>query len=96
MAFEPGDVVVLKSGGQSMTVASVSDDEAHCLWLGEDGELIRETIPSVALESLRGDPEDDNEDNEDDEDDEDNDDEDDEDDEEEPASSKKENTEEVE
>jgi uncharacterized protein YodC (DUF2158 family) len=75
MAFEPGDVVVLKSGGQSMTVASVSDDEVHCLWLGEDGELIRETIPSVALESLRGDPEDDEED-EDDEDDEDEDDED--------------------
>jgi hypothetical protein len=66
---------VLKSGGQSMTVASVSDDEVHCLWLGEDGELIRETIPSVALESLRGDPEDDEED-EDDEDDEDEDDED--------------------
>jgi len=94
MAFEPGDVVVLKSGGQSMTVASVSDDEVHCLWLGEDGDLIRETIPSVALESLRGDPEDDeedeeDEDDEDDEDDEEGDDEDDEDDEEAQETSKK-------
>ena len=89
MPFEPGDVVVLKSGGQSMTVASVSDDEVHCLWLGEDGELIRETIPSVALESLRGDPEEDDEDEEDEEDEDDEDDDDDEDDEEAQEKSKK-------
>jgi uncharacterized protein YodC (DUF2158 family) len=49
MAFEPGDVVFLKSGGQSMTVASVDEDSVECLWLGEEGELFRETVPSVVL-----------------------------------------------
>jgi uncharacterized protein YodC (DUF2158 family) len=49
MAFEPGDVVFLKSGGQPMTVAAVDEDSVECLWLGEDGELFRETIPSVVL-----------------------------------------------
>jgi uncharacterized protein YodC (DUF2158 family) len=49
MAFEPGNVVVLKSGGQPMTVAAVDEDSVECLWLGEDGELFRETIPSVVL-----------------------------------------------
>jgi uncharacterized protein YodC (DUF2158 family) len=48
MAFEPGDVVVLKSGGLAMTVA-VEEDSVECLWLGEEGELFRESIPSVAL-----------------------------------------------
>ena len=49
MAFEPGNVVVLKSGGQPMTVAAVDEDSVECLLLGEDGELFRETIPSVVL-----------------------------------------------
>lgn len=49
MAIEPGDVVILKSGGQPMTVASVDEDHVECLWLGEEGELFRETIPSIAL-----------------------------------------------
>ncbi len=49
MAIEPGDVVILKSGGQPMTVASVDEDNVECLWLGEEGELFRETIPSIAL-----------------------------------------------
>ena len=49
MAIEPGDVVVLKSGGQPMTVATVDENSVECLWLGEEGELFRETIPSVAL-----------------------------------------------
>jgi uncharacterized protein YodC (DUF2158 family) len=49
MAFEPGDVVVLKSGGLAMTVAAVEEDSVECLWLGEEGELFRESIPSVAL-----------------------------------------------
>lgn len=54
MAFEPGDVVILKSGGHSMTVVSASDDEITCLWINEGGELFRETIPAVALESIYG------------------------------------------
>jgi uncharacterized protein YodC (DUF2158 family) len=49
MAFEPGDVVFLKSGGQPLTVVAVDDDSIECLWLGEEGELFRETIPGVAL-----------------------------------------------
>jgi uncharacterized protein YodC (DUF2158 family) len=52
MAFEPGEVVMLKSGGQSMTVASVSDDDVTCLWTGASGQLFREIIPAVALESV--------------------------------------------
>jgi uncharacterized protein YodC (DUF2158 family) len=51
MAFEPGDVVFLKSGGQSMTVAAVSDENVECIWLGEEGDLFRQTIPAVALTS---------------------------------------------
>ena len=49
MAFEPGDVVFLKSGGSAMTVAAVGGDGVDCLWLGEEGDLFRETIPTVAL-----------------------------------------------
>lgn len=49
MAFEPGDVVFLKSGGSAMTVAAVEGDSVDCLWLGEEGDLFRETIPTVAL-----------------------------------------------
>ena len=49
MAFEPGDVVFLKSGGQAMTVAAVDEDNIECLWIGEEGELFRETIPAIVL-----------------------------------------------
>jgi len=69
MAIEPGDVVVLKSGGQPMTVATVDENSVECLWLGEEGELFRETIPSVAL-SVVADTADDELDVEDDEEDE--------------------------
>jgi len=49
MAFAPGDVVTLKSGGHSMTVAAVSEEDIDCLWVGDDGELFRQSIPAVAL-----------------------------------------------
>jgi uncharacterized protein YodC (DUF2158 family) len=49
MAFAPGDVVTLKSGGHSMTVVAASDDEVDCLWLSDDGELCRQSIPAIAL-----------------------------------------------
>jgi uncharacterized protein YodC (DUF2158 family) len=52
MAIEPGDVVILKSGGQPMTVAAVDEDNVECLWLGEEGELFRESIPSIALSAF--------------------------------------------
>lgn len=54
MTFEPGNVVVLKSGGQTMTVVAVADSGAECLWLGDEGDLFRETIPAVALELVHG------------------------------------------
>ena len=64
MPFEPGDVVFLKSGGQPMTVAAVDEDSIECVWIGEDGELFRETVPSVTLTAA---PDDDAEDESEDE-----------------------------
>ena len=53
MKFESGDVVVLRSGGQAMTVAAVGDDEVDCIWTSADGQFCQETIPAVALLSAR-------------------------------------------
>jgi len=63
MAFEPGDVVYLKSGSQALTVVVVEDDNIECVWISDGGELFRETIPSVAL--TKGDLLEDEEDGED-------------------------------
>lgn len=52
MEFKAGDVVALKSGGHPLTVASVSDDNVECLWIGEEGDLFRETIPAIALDRV--------------------------------------------
>jgi uncharacterized protein YodC (DUF2158 family) len=52
MAIDAGDVVVLKSGGQAMTVVEVDDEVAICIWLGEEGDFFRERIPLVALDAL--------------------------------------------
>jgi hypothetical protein len=32
-----------------MTVVSVDDEDIDCLWIGDDGELFRQSIPAVAL-----------------------------------------------
>jgi uncharacterized protein YodC (DUF2158 family) len=48
--IEVGSVVALKSGGQAMTVIAVDSDSAECLWCGEEGDLFRENIPTVALQ----------------------------------------------
>ena len=50
MELKAGDVVVLKSGGQPLTVADVNDQNVACVWIGEEGELFRETLPAVTLE----------------------------------------------
>jgi uncharacterized protein YodC (DUF2158 family) len=50
MDLKPGDVAVLKSGGHPMTVAEVHDDAVVCLWMGEQGDLFRETLPLAVLE----------------------------------------------
>jgi len=76
MAFEPGDIVMLKSGGQPMTVVAASEDEITCLWIGDEGELFRESIPVVALESVASDDDEDEDEHEDEDEDEDEDDED--------------------
>lgn len=65
MAFAPGDVVILKSGGQALTVVAVEEDTVECLWMGDDGELHRETVPTVALAAI--DSEDEHEDEKEDE-----------------------------
>jgi uncharacterized protein YodC (DUF2158 family) len=68
MAFEPGDVVFLKSGGQPMTVAAVDENNIECLWIGEEGELFRETIPAIVLTTAPDDEEEDEEEEDDEED----------------------------
>jgi uncharacterized protein YodC (DUF2158 family) len=50
MDLKAGDVVVLRSGGQPLTVAEVNDQNVECVWIGEEGELFRETLPAVTLE----------------------------------------------
>ena len=50
MGLKAGDVVVLKSGGQALTVAEVDDEMISCVWIGEEGDLFRETLPSAVLE----------------------------------------------
>lgn len=52
MELKTGDVVMLKSGGQPLTVAEVKGDEVLCLWIGTEGDLFRETLPLATLERL--------------------------------------------
>lgn len=61
MELKAGDVVVLKSGGQPLTVAEVNDQNVECVWIGEEGELFRETLPAVTLELAQIEEEDDDE-----------------------------------
>jgi uncharacterized protein YodC (DUF2158 family) len=61
MELKPGDVVMLKSGGHPITVVEVDEDKVECLWMGTDGDLFRETLPLVVLESIEIDSEDDEE-----------------------------------
>jgi uncharacterized protein YodC (DUF2158 family) len=49
-AFEPGNVVMLKSGGQALTVVSITAQGVQCIWIGEAGDLFNATLPAVALE----------------------------------------------
>lgn len=52
MELVPGAVVVLKSGGQLMTVVKVTGEEAECIWIGEEGDFFREKIPTIALDVI--------------------------------------------
>jgi len=99
MAFEPGDVVMLKSGGHSMTVVTVEEEDIDCLWVGDDGQMFRQSIPAIALTVVEGidldetdeaeDEETEDKDNEDEDEDEDEDDEEDDDEKEEEDSKKR-------
>ncbi len=79
MELKPGDVVILKSGGHPLSVVEVNGDKIGCVWMGNEGDLFRETLPLAVLELAE--PADD-EDEEDDDDEEDEDDEEEEDEEE--------------
>jgi uncharacterized protein YodC (DUF2158 family) len=50
MDLKPGDVVMLKSGGHPLTVAEVKADAVACVWMGDHGDLYRETLPLAVLE----------------------------------------------
>lgn len=47
--FAPGDVVMLKSGGPTMTVANVSGQTATCVWI-EKNKTFREDFELMILE----------------------------------------------
>jgi uncharacterized protein YodC (DUF2158 family) len=68
MELKPGDVVMLKSGGHPLTVAEVHNDKITCVWIGEQGDLFRETLPLAVLEALETDEEDEDEEDDEDED----------------------------
>ncbi|AWL99777.1 DUF2158 domain-containing protein [Bradyrhizobium amphicarpaeae] len=68
MELKAGDIVMLKSGGQPLTVAEVKGDDVLCLWMGVEGDLFRETLPLAVLEQLEElDEDEDDEDDEDEE-----------------------------
>lgn len=68
MELKAGDVVMLKSGGQPLTVVDVKEDDVLCLWMGMEGQLYRETLPLAVLEHPDEEEDDEDEDEEDEED----------------------------
>lgn len=67
MGLKAGDVVILKSGGQPLTVAEVNDEMVECVWIGEEGDLFREKLPSSVLELVHTDPSDEEDEHDEDE-----------------------------
>jgi uncharacterized protein YodC (DUF2158 family) len=67
MDLKPGDVVMLKSGGHPLSVVEVKDGNVACVWMGNEGDLFRETLPLAVLDLAEHDDEeeDDEEDDED-------------------------------
>jgi uncharacterized protein YodC (DUF2158 family) len=68
MELKVGDIVMLKSGGEPLTVAEIKGDNVLCLWMGVEGDLFRETLPLAVLEQLEELDEDEDDEDEDDED----------------------------
>lgn len=61
MELKAGDIVMLKSGGQPLTVAEVKGDDVLCLWMGMEGDLFRETLPLATLVQVEEDHDEDEE-----------------------------------
>jgi uncharacterized protein YodC (DUF2158 family) len=54
LAFKPGDVVQLNSGGPKMTVEAVqSDGMLRCVWFHEDGKRDNGVFAQVALRAAK-------------------------------------------
>ena len=67
MELKAGDVVMLNSGGQPLTVVDVKEDDVLCIWMGMEGNLFRETLPLAALELAEVEDDEDDEDEDDEE-----------------------------
>ncbi|MFG1431345.1 DUF2158 domain-containing protein [Xanthobacter sp. V2C-8] len=53
MAFEPGEIVQLKSGSPALTVVEVLEQDVKVVWYAEEvGEFRSQTLPAVSLETL--------------------------------------------
>lgn len=51
MAFQPGAIVRVKSGGPELTVLSTDDDVATCLFFSDElGEFKEASLPLIAIE----------------------------------------------
>ncbi|SFH96645.1 DUF2158 domain-containing protein [Bradyrhizobium sp. Gha] len=57
MELKAGDIVMLRSGGQPLTVAEVKGEDVLCLWMGMEGDLYRETLPLATLVQVEEDEE---------------------------------------
>ena len=68
MDLKPGDVVILKSGGHPLSVVDVKDGNVACVWMGNEGDLFRETLPLAVLDLAEHDDEEEDDEEEDDED----------------------------
>jgi uncharacterized protein YodC (DUF2158 family) len=64
MDLKPGDVVVLKSGGHPLSVVEVNGGNVACVWMGNEGDLFRETLPLAVLELVDADDDEEEEDDE--------------------------------
>ncbi|MCE1237718.1 MAG: DUF2158 domain-containing protein [Hyphomicrobiales bacterium] len=58
VAFAAGDVVMLKSGGPMLTVASIIGDLASCVWFSDEEDAYRfEELPTAVLIAVEFDEE---------------------------------------
>lgn len=55
MPFKSGDLVVLKSGGPTMTVILVEGDKLNCGWFGPGGEYHWSTFVDDSLSAVEAD-----------------------------------------